>query len=74
MLATCRDDRVDYWLLRGRDVADEAGQWRHEAENKCNNSTPVGGISGRVAVDAMEVVHVGHGDSAATDDVVTIGD
>jgi hypothetical protein len=56
-----------------RNAVDEAGERRREAHDECNDTAPVGGVPGRVAVHAVEVVHVGDRDVAATSDVVTLG-
>ena len=37
---------------------------------KATDGAPVGSVSGRVAVHAVEVVHVGYGHVTASDDVV----
>ena len=68
MLTTCRD--------AGRahagydDVVDEAGEWGDTADEEGGDSTPVGGVSWRVPVDAVEVVHVRYRHIATSDDVV----
>ena len=51
-------------------VVDEAGKWGNAADREGGNGTPVGAELGRVAVDAVEVVHVGDGHVTASDDVV----
>jgi hypothetical protein len=53
-----------------RHAVDEAGKRRREANDERDHTAPVGGVAGGVAVHAVEVVHVGHGDVAATGDVV----
>ena len=51
-------------------VVDEAGKRGNTADGEGSDGTPVGAELGRVAVDAVEVVHVGHGHVTASDDVV----
>ena len=51
-------------------VVDEAGKRGNTADGEGSDGTPVGAELGRVAVDAVEVVHVGHGHVTAADDVV----
>lgn len=52
------------------DVVDKAGQRGDAADNEGGDGAPVTTISGRVAVDAVEIVHVGYGHVTASDDVV----
>ena len=61
LLTTCYNNVVDEAWERG-DAADEEG----------DDGTPVTGVSGRVAVHAMEVVHVGYGHVTASDDEVAV--
>ena len=65
VLAAFRD------LDRGFDVVDEAWQWRSKAEDESDHSSPVGTISGRVTVHAVEIVHVGNGYATASNNVIT---
>jgi hypothetical protein len=55
---------------RPRDVLDEPRERRDAANEEGDNGAPVAGQLGVVAVDAMEVVHVRHGDVATADNVV----
>jgi hypothetical protein len=57
-------------ITRRNDVVDEAGERGDGTDEKGGNGAPVAGVSGRVAVDAVEVVHVGDGHVTASDDVV----
>ncbi len=56
---TCSNDVIDKARKRGN-TADEEG----------DDGAPVATESGRVAVDTVEVVHIGHGHVAASDDKV----
>ena len=55
---------------RYNDVVDEARERGDAADEERDDGTPVGSVSGRVAVNAVEVVHVGYGHVTASDDVV----
>ena len=68
MLTTRRDAGLA--IARCNDVVDEAGEWGDAADEEGGNGAPVAGVSGRVAVDAVEVVHVGYGHVTTSDDVV----
>jgi hypothetical protein len=57
-------------IARYNDVVDEAGERGDAADEEGDDGAPVASVSGRVAVDAMEVVHVGYGHVTASDDVV----
>ena len=52
------------------DVVDEAGEWGDAADEEGDDGAPIGSVSGRVAVDAVEVIHVGYGHVTASDNVV----
>ena len=52
------------------DVVDEAREWGDAADEEGGDGAPVAGVSGRVAVDAVEVVHVGYGHVTTSDDIV----
>ena len=52
------------------DVVDKAGERRNAADEEGGDCAPVGGELGRVAVHAVEVVHVRHGDSSSSDNEV----
>jgi hypothetical protein len=54
-----------------RDAVDEAWKWRCETHNERYNAAPVCGVTGRVAIHAVEVVHIGHGYVATPSDVIT---
>ena len=60
-LATCYDN-----------VVDEAGERGDAADEEGGDGAPVATESGRVAVDAVEVVHVGYGHITTSDDVVAV--
>ena len=68
MLTTSRDAGLA--ISRYNDVVDEAGEWGDAADEEGGDGAPVGGVFGRVAVDAVEVVHVGYGHVTTSDDVV----
>lgn len=51
-------------------IVDEAGERRDAADEKGDNGTPITSKFWRIAVDTVEVIHVGHGNSATPDDVV----
>ena len=55
---------------RHNDVVDEAGEGGDGADKEGGDGAPVGGVSRRVAVDAVEVVHIGYGHVTTSDDVV----
>lgn len=57
-------------IARCDDVVDEAGERRDAADEEGDNGAPVATVSGRVAVDAVEVVHVWYGYITASDDIV----
>ena len=57
-------------IARCNDVVDEAGERGDAADEEGDNGAPVASVSGRVAVDTVEIVHVGHGHVTASDDVV----
>ena len=60
-------------LITGNDdVIDEAWQRRDAANEEGGNGAPVAGKLGVVAVDAMEVVHVGHRDVATANNVIAM--
>jgi hypothetical protein len=52
------------------DAIYEAGQGRRKPDDECHDRTPVCGKLGRVAVYAIELVHVWDRDIASADDVV----
>ena len=52
------------------DVVDEAREWGNAADEEGGDGTPITSVAGRVAVDAMEVVHVRYRHIATSDDVV----
>jgi hypothetical protein len=56
-----------------RDAVDEAGKGWQEAHDECNDTAPVGAVSGGIAVNAVEVVHIGYGHVTAARDKVAIG-
>lgn len=52
------------------DVVDEAWEGRNAANDEGEDGTPIRSIFGRVAVDAVEVVHVGHRHVATSDNEI----
>lgn len=59
LLATCYNN-----------IVDETGQWGYAANEEGDDSSPVAAPSRRVAVHAMEIIHVGYGHVTTSDDVV----
>ncbi len=59
-------------ITRYNDVIDEPGERGDAADEEGNHGAPVAGESGRVAVHAVEVVHVWYRHVATTDDVVAV--
>jgi hypothetical protein len=57
-------------IARCNDVVDEAGERGGAADEEGGDGAPVASVSGRVAVDAVEVVHVGYRHVTASNDVV----
>lgn len=68
MLTTRRDAGLA--IARHNDGVDEAGEWGDDADEEGGDGAPVASVPGRVAVDAVEVVHVGYGHIATSDDIV----
>jgi hypothetical protein len=68
MLTAQRDASLAH--ARYNDAVDEAGEWGDAADEEGGDGAPIGSKSGRVAVDAVEVVHVWYGHVAASDNVV----
>ena len=68
MLTAQRDARLA--IARYNDVVDEAWKRGNAADEEGDDGAPVASVSGRVAVDAVEVVHVRYGHVTASDDVV----
>lgn len=54
------------------DVVHEPGQRRNAADEKGGSGTPVCGILRRIAVDAVEVVHVWNRDTCSANDEVAV--
>jgi len=54
------------------DIVDEAGKWRDATDEEGSHGTPVGSKFGRVAVHAVEVVHIWNRHIAASDDIITV--
>lgn len=54
------------------DAVDEAGKRRSKSDDECYNSTPVCRKLGRVAIDAIELVHIRYRDVATTSNVVAM--
>ena len=57
-------------ISRHNNVVHKAGQRRDATDEECDNSTPVAPEFRRVAIDTVEVIHVGYGDVATANDVV----
>jgi len=57
---------------RYNNVVDEAGERGDAADEEGGDGAPVASVSGRVAVDAVEVIHVRYGHVAAPDNVVAV--
>jgi hypothetical protein len=55
---------------RYNDVVNESRERGNAANEEGCDGAPVAGIFGRVAVDAVEVVHIWHGHITASDDIV----
>ncbi len=55
---------------RYNDIVDESRERRNTADEEGNDGAPVGSELGRVAVNAVEVVHVRDGHVPASNDVV----
>lgn len=60
-------------MTRHNDVVNKTWEWRDAANEKGSNGAPVGAKLGRIAVDSVEVVHVGHGYITTSDNEVAIG-
>jgi hypothetical protein len=56
---------------RYNDVVDEAGERGDAADKEGSDGAPVASEFGRIAVDAVEVVHVGYGHITASNNVIT---
>lgn len=54
------------------DVVYKAGKRGNGTNEEGGDSTPVAGVSGRVPVDAVEIIHVGDGDVTSSDNVVAV--
>jgi len=59
-------------IARCNDVVGEAGERGGAADEEGSDGAPVASVSGRVAVDAVEVVHVGYGHVTVSDDIVAV--
>ena len=57
-------------VTRSNNAIHEPRKRRDAANQERGDGAPVGGEFGRVAVDAVEVVHVWYGDVTASDDEV----
>lgn len=69
MLTTQRDASLA--IACHNNVVDEAREWGNAADEESDDGTPVARVPFRVAVDAVKVVHVGHGNVATSNNVVT---
>ena len=70
MLTAQRD--LSFAIARHNDDVDKAGEWRSAADEESGDSAPVGGVLKRVAVDTVEVVHIGYGDVTTSDDKIAV--
>jgi hypothetical protein len=70
MLTAQRDAGLAH--ARYNDVVDEAGEWGDAADEEGGDGAPIASKPGRVAVDAVEVVHVWYGHVTASDNVVAV--
>lgn len=70
MLTTWRD--LGRLTTRHNDVVDEARERGDAADEEGDDGTPVARVSGRVAVHAVEVIHVGYGHVTLSDDEVAV--
>lgn len=59
-------------VTRYNNAVHETGQRWHAADDEGDYRAPVGGVAGRVAIHAMEIIHVRHRHVAASDDKVTV--
>ena len=57
-------------IARCNDVVDEAGKRGNAADEEGGDGAPITGVFGRIAVHAVEVVHVGYGHITSSDDIV----
>lgn len=57
---------------RLNDVVNEAGERGDTADEEGGDGAPVASKFGRVAINAMEVVHIWYGHVAASDNIVTV--
>ena len=70
MLATQRN--AGRAVARYLNIVDEAGEWRNGPEKEGDNGTPIGCVLGRVAIDAVKVIHIGHRDILTSDNKVAV--
>lgn len=66
----CHGRPVRRLITRLDDVVDEARQRRDAADEEGRDGAPIAAELGRVAIDAVEVVHVRHRHARASHDVV----
>lgn len=70
--ALTADGHAGLLPARDDDIVDEARQWRNAADEEGGDSPPIATPSGGVAVDAMEIVHIGNRYLPTSYDIVTI--
>jgi hypothetical protein len=70
VLTTGRD--AGRLTTRNNDIVDEAWERGNAADEEGDHGTPIARVSGRVAVHAVEVIHVGYGYVTASDDEVAV--
>ena len=70
MLTTGRD--AGRLTTRNNDIVDEARERGNAADEEGDHGTPIARVSGRVAVHAVEVIHVGYGYVTLSDDEVAV--
>lgn len=68
MLTTYSDSGVTITCLDN--VVNKAREWRNAADKESDNGTPITGVFGRIAVHAVEVIHVWDGDVSASDNII----
>ncbi len=72
VLSADTDDRGWVPVARYDDIVDKARKRRDATDEECDHGAPIGSEFWRVAVHAVEPVHVRHGDVAFSDDEVAV--
>jgi hypothetical protein len=70
MLSTQRD--AGRTMTCNNNIVDESGKWRYAANKESGHCAPIGRELGRVAVNAVEVIHVRYRDPFPSDNIITI--